>query len=158
MLKLILVISHKWTKIGLGSLEGGGGGIFQHGSKERKVIPQLLNLPVAVAQEAAQTMNTDGGQAKNNLPCLCSYFLSVETTNLMPQVNNMLQYSLVCFSCLSIQVKWTTAASFDQNSMKQLKNISEKSGLFFNADLGSAYIFFYTIPYHTIPSILNLVQ
>lgn len=94
-----------------------------------------------MTQDAVQTMNMDGWQAKNNVPFLCSYFLSMEITNLMPQANNMLQYSLVCFSCLSIQVKWTRAVSFDQNNMKQLENIFEKSGLFFNADLGLSYIF-----------------
>lgn len=95
-----------------------------------------------MAQEAVQRMNRDGWQAKSNLPFLCSYFLNMEITDPMPQANNMLQYSLACFSCLSIQVKWTTAASFDQNNMKQLENIFEKSDLFFNADLGPAYIFF----------------
>lgn len=117
------------------------------------MISQLLNLTVALAEEAVQPTNMDEGQAKNNLPFLGSYFPSMEITNLMPQANNMLQYSLVRFSCLSIQVKWSTAALFDLNNVKQLENIFEKSGPFFNADLGSACIFFYTIP-----SLLNLVQ
>jgi len=99
-----------------------------------------------VAQEAVKTLNVDVGQVKNNLPFLCSCFLSVEITDLMPQASNTLQYSLVRFSCLSIQVKWTTAASFDQNNMKQLEHIFEQVCIF-NMDLGPAYIFFL---YHTI--------
>lgn len=77
----------------------------------------------------------------------------MEITDVMPQANSMLQCSVVRFSGLSIQVQWTTDASFDQNNMKQLENIFEKSGLFFKADLGPAYICFYTTP-----SLLNLVQ
>lgn len=78
----------------------------------------------------------------------------MEIAGLMPQANNMLQHSVVCFSCLTIQVKWTTAASSDQNSMKQLENILEKSvQFFFKTDQRTAYIIFYAIP-----SLLNLVQ
>lgn len=66
----------------------------------------------------------------------------MEIAGLMPQANNMLQHSVVCFSCLTIQVKWTTAASSDQNSMKQLENILEKSVQFFFKQIRELHILF----------------
>lgn len=49
------------------------------------VVPKLLNLPVAVAPEAVQTVSVDGWASENHLPFPCSCFLSVEITYLMPQ-------------------------------------------------------------------------
>lgn len=70
-----------------------------------------------------QAADVGGVQAMNKEPLLCSALAEQR----VPQANNMLQCSLVCSSCLSIQVKWTAAASFAHNNMKQLENIFEKS-------------------------------
>lgn len=91
-----------------------------------------------------------GGQDTSEVSLPCPALLSLpekeSTTEWVPQANNMLEYSLVCSSCLSIQVKWTAAAYFAHNNMKQLGNHLKNLGLFLNVDLGSAYIFF--IPCH----------
>lgn len=90
-----------------------------------------------------QAADVGGVQAMNKEPLLCSALAEQR----VPQANNVLQCSLVCSSCLSIQVKWTAAASFAHNNMKQLENIFEKSRAISLCKSGICMHFFL---YHTI--------